>query len=216
MEAAQEEFADGHAGNEEAAADDSEGLLTKLILPYWVTKLLKSSLGVAVVPSDDMLTIPNCPAELEAGKYEKARPPLHISVIGEAKSVPVSVHTRTPGLQVSLPNSELQNGQKGTRIEDINVQVGGHVVPRKLTVDSIVRSTRIVTAPFTNSRTKRHRGMRMGRNHTNYSTQTSRLPSFLNWTLRDHTTGSLQRGQESLKARQWQRSPREQRTKWRY
>lgn len=75
MEAAQEELAVGHAGNDEAEAEDMEGLLTKVTWPYCETRLLKSWFGVTVVPSEEMLTNPKFPAELFAGKYEKAKPP---------------------------------------------------------------------------------------------------------------------------------------------
>ena len=62
------------------------------ICPYWVFRRSKSSDVVTVFPL--IVTIPNSPCPLSAGKYEKAMPPLQISVMGLANSVPTSVQRR--------------------------------------------------------------------------------------------------------------------------
>lgn len=62
------EFSDGHAGKVVEPASLCEGVLGADTLLYWALRVLKSLLGVTVLPSAEMLTIPKEPAEDVAGK----------------------------------------------------------------------------------------------------------------------------------------------------
>jgi len=62
-------FEAGQLGKDEVPAADWEGVLGgELARLYWVLRRSKSSLVVTVLPSVEILTIPNWPAALAAGK----------------------------------------------------------------------------------------------------------------------------------------------------
>jgi hypothetical protein len=92
------EFCAGHAGYDAAGALLCVGVLTNVTAPYAVFKLVKSVLVVTVDPSADILTIPNWPASLCAGKYEKATPPDQTVEAAVLKSAVTSAHGRGYGL----------------------------------------------------------------------------------------------------------------------
>ena len=98
LEANMVEFCAGHAGYDAAGALLCAGVLTNCTAPYAVFKLLKSVLGVTVDPSEEMLTIPNWPASLCAGKYEKAMPPDQTGAASVPNSAATSAHGRGYGL----------------------------------------------------------------------------------------------------------------------
>ena len=70
---------------------------------YCAWRAVKSDEVVTVDPSDEMVTIPNWPCALCAGKYEKAMPPDHTGVMSEPKRATTSVQRR--GGDVMQPNS---------------------------------------------------------------------------------------------------------------
>lgn len=72
-EATKDEFCPGQAGYDAAGALLCGGVLTNVTAPYAACKLAKSVDVVTVDP--EILTMPNWPASLCAGKYEKATPP---------------------------------------------------------------------------------------------------------------------------------------------
>jgi hypothetical protein len=75
LEARKLVFCVGHAGYEAAGALLCTGSVTNVTLPYAAAKLVKSVDVVTVDPSEEILTMPNSPSLLSAGKYEKATPP---------------------------------------------------------------------------------------------------------------------------------------------
>jgi hypothetical protein len=98
LEAKMLEFCAGHAGYDAAGALLCDGVLTNCTAPYAVCKLVKSVLVVTVDPSEDMLTIPNWPASLVAGKYEKATPPDQTGAASLLNRAATSAHGRGYGL----------------------------------------------------------------------------------------------------------------------
>lgn len=70
---------------------------------YCAWRFVKSVEVVTLDPFAEIVTIPNWPCALSAGKYEKARPPDHTGVISEPKRAATSVQTRGP--DVRQPNS---------------------------------------------------------------------------------------------------------------
>ena len=70
---------------------------------YFVTRLLKSVEVVTVDPSAEIVTMPNWPCALCAGKYEKAIPPDHTGAISGPKRATASVQRR--GGEVIQPYS---------------------------------------------------------------------------------------------------------------
>jgi ABC-type molybdate transport system substrate-binding protein len=92
-----------HEGYVAADADDWEGVLMKETRPYCVFKLSKSALVVTVLVSCEIVTMPNCPAALAAGKYENAIPPDQTVFISELNRAIDSVQRR--GGEETQPNS---------------------------------------------------------------------------------------------------------------
>ena len=80
-EAKNDEFWEGVGGNVVDPALDCVGELTVETFPNCAASLVKSELVVTVLPSAEMLTIPNWPWIDVAGKYEKATMPDHSGVI---------------------------------------------------------------------------------------------------------------------------------------
>lgn len=68
LEATKSEVGAAQLGNAAAAADDWVGVLAKLTFPYSVLRVSKSEPVVMVLPSEEMLTRPNCPSLLTEGK----------------------------------------------------------------------------------------------------------------------------------------------------
>lgn len=93
-EAMKDEFCAGHAGYDAAGALLCAGVVTNVKLPYAACKLAKSAPVVTVDPSAEILTMPNWPASLVAGKYEKATPPDHTGAAEEPNSAATSSQGR--------------------------------------------------------------------------------------------------------------------------
>src|ERR1700722_20276825 len=93
----------GHGGYVACPALASAGVVGTVTFAYCAANAVKSGLVVTVVPSGEMVTIPNSPAALSAGKYEKAIPPDQTSAIKSLNSAPTSVQSR--GGEVMHPNS---------------------------------------------------------------------------------------------------------------
>jgi hypothetical protein len=91
VEARRVEFCAGQAGYDAAGALLCGGSVTNVTAPYAACKLVKSVDVVTVDPS--IVTMPNWPASLCAGKYEKATPPDQTG----AASVPNSAATSAQG-----------------------------------------------------------------------------------------------------------------------
>jgi len=66
----------------------------KVTALYSVWRFLKSSEVVIVDPSAEIVTMPNWPCALCAGKYEKAMPPDHTGAMSELKRATASVQRR--------------------------------------------------------------------------------------------------------------------------
>lgn len=66
VDAKNELFAEGHVGNVADPASDWDGALGPVALVYWVTRRVKSSFGVTVLP--ETFTMPNSPWADSAGK----------------------------------------------------------------------------------------------------------------------------------------------------
>ena len=93
----------GHEGYAAAATDDWEGVSLKVTRPYCVFNEVKSVLVVTVVVSCEIVTMPNCPAALVAGKYENAIPPDQTVFISGPNKAIDSVQRR--GDPETQPNS---------------------------------------------------------------------------------------------------------------
>jgi hypothetical protein len=102
-DARSEELIAGQAGYVAAPAAFSKGVFGGFSCPYSASSESKSALGVTVLPSAEIFTIPNCPCALSAGKYENAIPPDQTLDIRLLKRAWVSVQSR--GGDVMQPNS---------------------------------------------------------------------------------------------------------------
>jgi hypothetical protein len=97
-EATKDEFCAGQPGYVAAGALLCGGTLTNVTAPYAACKLAKSVDVVTVDPSAEILTMPNWPASLCAGKYEKATPPDQTGAARVPNSAATSAQGRGYGL----------------------------------------------------------------------------------------------------------------------
>lgn len=86
-----------------AAADALAGVLIRVTPPYCVWRLVKSVPGVTVLLSVEIVTMPNSPAALVAGKYENAIPPVQTVFMSVPNITGTSAQVR--GETVLQPNS---------------------------------------------------------------------------------------------------------------